>query len=46
MTPTCTQDGVIDATIDHVNKTMVSKANLDVYSTAEPQVGLRCVARP
>ena len=32
------QDGVIDATIDHGTKTMVSKANLDVYSTAEPQV--------
>ena len=32
------QDGVIDATIDHATKTMVSKANLDVYSTAEPQV--------
>jgi len=28
---------VIDASIDHANKTMVSKANLDVYSTAEPQ---------
>ena len=29
---------MIDATIDHGTKTMVSKANLDVYSTAEPQV--------
>ncbi len=29
---------MIDASIDHANKTMVSKANLDVYSTAEPQV--------
>ena len=34
----CIQDGVIDATIDHQSQTIMSKANLDIYSTTEPQV--------
>ena len=32
------EDGVIDATIDHQSQTIMSKANLDIYSTTEPQV--------
>eukprot|EP00802_Teleaulax_amphioxeia_P006148 Tamp_06152.p1 GENE.Tamp_06152~~Tamp_06152.p1 ORF type:complete len:547 (+),score=192.71 Tamp_06152:68-1642(+) len=36
----CIQDGVIDATIDHQGQTMMSKANLDIYSTSDPQVQL------
>mmetsp|Transcript_5955 Transcript_5955/g.12056 ORF Transcript_5955/g.12056 Transcript_5955/m.12056 type:complete len:330 (+) Transcript_5955:1-990(+) len=36
----CIQDGVIDATVDHAAQTMMSKANLDVYATAEPQMQL------
>lgn len=36
----CIQDGVIDATINHESQTMMSKANLDVYSTSDPQVQL------
>lgn len=36
----CIQDGVIDAIIDHQAQTMMSKANLDIYSTSDPQVQL------
>eukprot|EP00960_Hanusia_phi_P012378 361479-Hanusia_phi.AAC.3 len=36
----CIQDGVIDATIDHATNTMMSKANLDIYTTSEPQMQL------
>ena len=36
----CIQDGVIDATIDHETNTMMSKANLDIYTTSEPQMQL------
>ena len=36
----CIQDGVIDATIDHQSQTIMSKANLDIYSTSEPQMQL------
>merc|ERR1719494_769426 len=31
------RDGVIDATIDHDNRYVQSKENIDVYSTTEPQ---------
>lgn len=31
------RDGVIDATIDHENKILQSKENIDIYSTHEPQ---------
>ncbi|XP_065666247.1 26S proteasome non-ATPase regulatory subunit 3 isoform X2 [Hydra vulgaris] len=31
------RDGVIDATIDHEQKCVQSKENIDVYSTTEPQ---------
>mmetsp|Transcript_1895 Transcript_1895/g.3882 ORF Transcript_1895/g.3882 Transcript_1895/m.3882 type:complete len:537 (-) Transcript_1895:31-1641(-) len=34
----CILDGVIDAYVDHEAQTMISKANLDVYSTSEPQM--------
>jgi 26S proteasome regulatory subunit N3 len=36
----CIQDGVIDATLDHEAQTMTSKANLDIYTTSEPQIQL------
>jgi 26S proteasome regulatory subunit N3 len=36
----CIQDGVIDAVIDHESQAMMSKANLDIYSTSDPQVQL------
>ncbi|XP_060168650.1 probable 26S proteasome non-ATPase regulatory subunit 3 isoform X1 [Lycium barbarum] len=32
------RDGAIDATLDHANGSLVSKANGDVYSTNEPQL--------
>ncbi|XP_009773691.1 putative 26S proteasome non-ATPase regulatory subunit 3 isoform X2 [Nicotiana tabacum] len=32
------RDGAIDATIDHANRWLVSKATGDVYSTNEPQI--------
>jgi len=31
---------VIDATLDHEAQTMTSKANLDIYTTSEPQIQL------
>lgn len=31
------RDGVIDATIDHDQKHLISRENIDVYSTNEPQ---------
>jgi len=30
-------DGVIDAVIDHEQRSLISKSNIDVYATAEPQ---------
>jgi 26S proteasome regulatory subunit N3 len=36
----CIQDGVIDAVIDHESQAMMSKANLDIYSTSDPQIQL------
>ncbi|KAJ8530297.1 hypothetical protein K7X08_037132 [Anisodus acutangulus] len=32
------RDGAIDATLDHANGWLVSKATVDVYSTNEPQI--------
>lgn len=32
------RDGAIDATLDHANGWLVSKATADVYSTNEPQI--------
>ena len=31
---------MIDASVDHATQTMMSKANLDIYTTAEPQMQL------